>query len=41
MSPEIQSEIEALADYGYRTNDIEAAIIVAQADQIIAQEEIA
>ena len=41
MSPEIQAEIEALADYGYRTNDIEADIIVAQADQIITQEAIA
>ena len=37
MSPEIQSEIEALADYGYRTNDIEAELIVVQADQIIAE----
>jgi len=37
MSPEIQSEIEALADYGYRTNDIEAELVAAQADQIISE----
>jgi len=37
MSPEIRAEIEALADYGYRTADIEVDIIVAQADQIIVQ----
>lgn len=41
MSPDIQAEIEALASYGYRIADIEADIIVAQADQIIAQEAIA
>ena len=37
MSPEIQAEIKALADYGYRTADIEVDIIVAQADKIIAE----
>ena len=37
MSPEIQAEIEALADYGYRTSDIVVDIIVAQADQIIVE----
>jgi len=37
MSPEIRAEIEALADYGYRTSDIEAELIVAQADKIIAE----
>ena len=37
MSPEIRAEIEALADYGYRTSDIEVDIIVAQADKIIAE----
>ena len=38
MNPETRSEIDALADYGYRTSDIEADIIVAQADQIIVEE---
>jgi hypothetical protein len=33
----VEGEIKALADYGYRTDDIEADIIVAQADQIIAE----
>ena len=37
MSPEIRAEIEALADYGYQTSDIEAELIVAQADQIITE----
>ena len=41
MSEEARYEIEVLADYGYRTSDIEVDIIVAQADQIIAQEAIA
>ena len=41
MSPEIQAEIKALADYGYRTSDIEAELVAVQADQIIAQEVIA
>ena len=41
MSPEIQAEIKALADYGYRTSDIEAELVAVQADQIIAQEAIA
>ena len=40
MSPEIRAEIEALADYGYRTSDIEAELIVAQADQIIVEEQV-
>jgi hypothetical protein len=37
MSDEVRAEIAALEIYGYRTADIEAAIIVAQADQIIAE----
>ena len=41
MSDEVRAELASLADYGYRTDDIEADIIVAQADQIIAQEVIA
>ena len=40
MSPEIRAEIEALADYGYRTSDIEVDIIVAQADKIIVEEQV-
>ena len=40
MSPEIQAEIKALADYGYRTADIEVDIIVAQADKIIVEEQV-
>jgi len=37
MSEEQRAEIEALADYGYRTADIEAELIVVQADKIIAE----
>ena len=37
MSEEQRAEISALADYGYRTNDIEADLIVAQADQLIVE----
>jgi hypothetical protein len=41
MSDEVRAEIAALENYGYRTADIQAELIVAQADQIIAQEAIA
>jgi hypothetical protein len=37
----VEGEIKALADYGYRTSDIEAELVAVQADQIIAQEAIA
>ena len=37
MSDEVRAELASLADYGYRTDDIEANIIVAQADQIITE----
>ena len=37
MSEEQRAEIAALADYGYRTGDIEAELIVVQADKIIAE----
>jgi surfactin synthase thioesterase subunit len=40
VNPEIRADIEALADYGYRTSDIEAELIVAQADQIIVEEQV-
>ena len=33
----VEAEIKVLADYGYRTSDIEVDIIVAQADKIIAE----
>ena len=38
MNPEVRAEIDALAEFGYRTSDIEAELIVAQAEQIIARE---
>ena len=37
----VEGEIKALAEFGYRTSDIEAELIVAQAEQTIAQEAIA
>ena len=37
MSDEVRAELASLADYGYRTDDIEANIIVAQADQTITE----
>ena len=33
----VEGEIKALADYGYRTNAIEAELVAVQADQIIAE----
>ena len=41
MNPEIRAEIDALAEFGYRTSDIEVEIIVAQAEQTITEEAIA
>jgi hypothetical protein len=33
----VEAEIKVLADYGYRTADIEAELVAAQADQIIVE----
>ena len=41
MNPEVRAEIDALTAYGYRTEDIEVEIIVAQAEQTITEEAIA